>query len=288
MNMFQLMKTSAVGFIGDEILTRGAAIAFYTVTSIGPLVLIIIGIAGMAYGQDAAQKAMVGQLAAVMGPDAPAFLEAILTSNSAHKGIVATSIGVLTLLVAVTSIFGEMQNTLNVIWGVQDRSKDATVSAFVKARAASAGLVAILGFLMIVSLSISAALTALGARLETALPFGYMVVYAVNTVISFGLFAILFAAIYKILPDRSLRWRDVALGALLTSALFTLGKGVIGWYLGTTGIGSSYGARRCAHAAPSMGILFCDDLPVWCGIHQSPAAARQLRAWRPSRKLKIA
>lgn len=133
-----------------------------------------------------------------------------------------------------------MQTTLNTIWKANPQG--TTVSRLIRARAASLGLVAALGFLLLVSLAISAALTALGTYLNTFLPFGKLILSAANTVISFALISALFAAIYKVLPDKKLEWRDVVVGAIATSLLFLVGKSIIGWYLGASATASTYGA----------------------------------------------
>jgi membrane protein len=236
-----LLRTSVTSFIEDEALTRGAAIAFYTVTSIAPLLLIVIAIAGLAFGQEAARRAMLAQLASLMGTQSSEFFQAIIVNASSKPtGLFSAAIGIITLIVTATGVFGEMQAALNTIWKVE--TKTTAISRFVRARAASAGLVGVLGFLLLVSLIVSTALTALGNHLNATLPWSKLLIYILNTTVSFGLIALLFAAIYKLLPDRSLQWRDVAIGAIVTSALFSVGKVLIGWYLGSTGVASSYGA----------------------------------------------
>jgi membrane protein len=147
---------------------------------------------------------------------------------------------VATLVVTASGVFGEMQSALNTIWKVSPHG--TTVSRLIRARAASLGLVGTLGFLLLVSLVVSAAITSLGDYVNTWLPFGKLILSAVNAVISFALIAVLFAAIYKILPDKKLEWRDVIFGAIVTSLLFTIGKSLIGWYLGSSAVASTYGA----------------------------------------------
>ena len=239
--MWRLLKDTLFGFIEDEALSRGAAIAFYTVTSLAPVLLIVVAIAGLAFGQDAAQGAILNQLSGLMGKQAADVLQSALASaNEKSSGVLATVIGVATLLATASGVFGEMQAALNRIWKAEPKS--GTLSRLVRARAASLGLVAALGFLLVVSLVISAALTALSTRLNAFLPFGDVILSGVNFLVSFVLLALLFAAIYKVLPDRAIAWRDVILGAAVTALLFTIGKSLIGWYLGSTAVASSYGA----------------------------------------------
>jgi YihY family inner membrane protein len=153
---------------------------------------------------------------------------------------VATIVGLVTLLATASGVFGEMQTALNRIWRAEPKS--GTLSRLVRARAASLGLVAALGFLLAVSLVASAGLTALGASINARLPFGEAILSIVNFAVSLALLSVLFAAIYKVLPDRPIEWRDVTVGAVMTALLFTLGKTLIGWYLGSSAVASSYGA----------------------------------------------
>ena len=241
MKLVELLKSTVAQFLEDEALTRGAAISFYTVTTIAPLLLIIIAIAGLFFGEDAAQGAIVGQLTGLLGAQTAEFFQGVLANASNRtSGVVSTILGMGTLIVTATGVFGEMQSALNAIWKVE--TKATSVSRFVRARAASLGLVVILGFLLVVSLVVSAALAAFGAWLEAALPLGKLVINALNILISFALIAILFGAIFKVLPDRRLEWSDVAIGAVASSILFSAGKLLIAWYLGSSGVASTYGA----------------------------------------------
>jgi membrane protein len=153
---------------------------------------------------------------------------------------VATIIGVVTLLVTASGVFGEMQTALNVIW--KAKPKGTTVSRLIRARAASLGLVAALGFLPMVSLVVSTVLTAFGNYLDAILPFGKVILTVLNAVVSLILISFLFAAIYKVLPDRNLEWGDVIIGAIVTAALFNVGKSLISWYIGSSAVASSFGA----------------------------------------------
>jgi membrane protein len=235
----KLLKDTVLAFIDDEALSRGAAIAFYAVTSIAPVLLIVIAIAGLAFGHDAAENAVKGELSALMGEQTAAVVQtAVANASGKSSGILATLIGIATLIVTASGVFGEMQSALNVIWKVQPSG--TTLSRLVRARAASLGLVAALGFLLMVSLVVSAGLTAFGNHLNSLFPFGALVSPILNVAVSLLLISLLFAAIYKVLPDRHLQWRDVILGAIVTAVLFTLGKALIGWYIGSSAVASSY------------------------------------------------
>ena len=238
---WKLLKDTVLSFVDDEALSRGAAIAFYTVTSIAPVLLIVIAIAGLVFGRDAAQNAITAQFSGLMGRQTAEVLQsAVASAAGKSSSIIATIIGVVTLVATASGVFGEMQAALNSIWKTKPQA--TTVSRLIRARVISLGLVAALGFLLIVSLVISAGLTAFGNYLDTVLPMGKLFLPALNFVVSLVLFGVLFGAIYKVLPDRSLQWNDVLTGALTTSLLFNIGKSLIGWYIGSSAIASSYGA----------------------------------------------
>jgi membrane protein len=237
---WKLLVDTTLSFIDDEALSRGGAIAFYAITSLAPVLLIVIAIAGMVFGRDAAQDAISGQFSALMGKQAADVLQSVIASASTKSSsIVATIVGIAMLMATASGVFGEMQAALNTIW--KTRSRETTLSRLIRARVTSLGLVAALGFLLVVSLVVSAGLTAFANYLDR-LPVGAMILSGVNFAVSWLLFALLFGAIYKVLPDRTLQWKDVIVGALMTSLLFNIGKALIGWYIGSSAVASSYGA----------------------------------------------
>lgn len=240
-NTWVLLKETASSFMADEALGRGAAMAFYAVTALGPILLIVVAIAGLVFGEKAAQGALTEEFRSMMGAESAEMVQTVIeNAGKKSSGIIATVVGIVTLVITASGVFGEMQSALNMIW--KAKPKGSSVSQLVRARAASLGLVTALGFLLIVSLVVSAGLSALGDFANAVLPFGRLMLSALNFIISFGLIALLFAAIYKILPDKVLQWRDVITGALVTALLFTIGKSLIGWYLGSSSVASTYGA----------------------------------------------
>jgi membrane protein len=239
--IWALLKDTVLAFIEDDALSRGAAIAFYTVTSIAPILLIVIAIAGLAFGREAAQGALTAQIGGLMGQQTAEVLQsAVANASGKSSGILATILGIAAVVATASGVFGEMQSALNGIW--KAKPEGGTVSRLVRARAASLGLVAALGFLLLVSLVISAGLAAFGNYLNSILPFSKVIVEVLNVLVSLILISILFAAIYKVLPDRPIAWRDVITGAIVTAVLFTMGKSLIGWYIGSSAVASSYGA----------------------------------------------
>jgi membrane protein len=177
----------------------------------------------------------------MMGQQSAEILQtAIKSASGKSAGVIGSVLGILTLLITASGVFGEMQSALNAIW--KTKSQGGTVTRLLRARAASFGLVTALGFLLLVSLVVSALLTAFGGYVNEFLPFGKFVLAALNFLISFSLITILFAAIYKVLPDTRIEWRDVIVGSIATALLFVIGKSLIGMYIGSTAIASSYGA----------------------------------------------
>src|SRR5689334_23781038 len=238
--IWNMLVDAVLSFVDDEALSRGAAISFYAITSLAPVLLIVIAIAGIVFGQDAAQNAVRDQFSALMGNETANLLQSVIANASGKSSsIIATIIGIAALIATASGVFGEMQAALNTIW--KTKSQASTMSRLIRARIASLGLVAALGFLLMISLVISAGLTAFGNYLDT-LPIGKSILLVLNFVVSLVLFGILFAAIYKVLPDRTLQWRDVIAGALMTSFLFNIGKSLIGWYIGSSVVASTYGA----------------------------------------------
>jgi membrane protein len=240
-----LARQTILGFIEDEALSRGAAIAFYTVTSLAPVLIIAIAIAGLAFGEEAARGALESQLGGLMGQAGAEVVQDIVRSASnPTAGKLASLIGLVTLIITASGVFGEIQASLNKIWKAEVAT--VTVSSLLRARALSLGLVGTLGFLLLVSLVVSALLSGLRDALDTWLPGIATLIRIANLLVSLGLITVLFAAIYKILPDRKLEWKDVIVGALVTALLFNLGKSLIGLYLGRSAIGSTYGAAGSA------------------------------------------
>jgi len=238
--IWQLLSDSVQAFIADDALSRGASISFYTITSIGPVLFIVVAIAGIAFGEDAARGAIAVQLRDLMGRESADLVQTAVESAGKSSGIFASVVGAITLLITASGVFGEMQSALNMIWKAQP--KGTTISRLVRARAASLGLVAALGFLLLVSLVISALLSGLGTHIDAVLPFGALILHILNFIISLMLISVLFGAIYKVLPDAELTWRDVLVGAVVTALLFNLGKLLIGFYLAHNAMASSYGA----------------------------------------------
>lgn len=236
-----ILKRALHGYLAHEALSRGAAIAFYVVTSLAPVLLIIVAITGLVFGEDAVRGSLVKELGGLFGQQGGEFIQTMLAKSSDKtSGTTASVVGALAVLVTASGVFSEMQAGLNKAWDVEAR--DLPWLSLIRARAASLGLVAALGFLLMVSLAVSTMLSAFGGYLQARSSLAPLILSTLNTVVSLALFSVLFGAIFKVLPDTELRWRDVGVGAIVTAVLFVFGKSLIGWYLGTTAASSPYGA----------------------------------------------
>jgi len=237
-----MAKDTLNGFMEDNCLSRGAAIAYFTIFSLAPILVVVIAIAGFVFGDDAARGVIFTKLRGMVGPDAAGLVQSMIQSAANKRsGIIATVFSVVMLLITASGVFGELQSSLNIIWKA-DPSAHSTVTRLIKARAQSLGLVATMGFLLLVSLAISAALTAAWHRVDQVVPGASSMLHYVNIALSFALTTVLFGAVYKVLPDKKLEWRDVLIGSIFTALLYTVGKTAIALYVGSSQVASSYGA----------------------------------------------
>ena len=239
----QFLKAVIAGWVNDRCLSMGAAIAYYAAFSLAPLLILVIAIAALLFGREAAQGAIIGQLGALIGPEGEAALAALIenASRSGSGGLVANIIGVGALLLAATGAVGEIQSSLNVIWKGAP-SRESTVRAFLRRKILSYSFVVVMGFLLMTSLVVSAALAAAGGHLAAYVPGLDVILKIVNFIVSLAVVTAIFATVYKILPDTPIAWRDVWLGAVVAGLLFTFGKILIGAYIGSSAIASTYGA----------------------------------------------
>jgi len=242
-----LVKESLSAWTQDNVPRLGAALAFYAALSIAPLLVVVLATVGFLYGKAAVQGEIVWQIQSLVGREGARFIQGLIAS-AAHRpasGIIATIVGLVVLFVGASSAFAELQDALNTIWrapAAKRRSGIASVFNLVKRRILYFVLVAGVGFLLLVSLLAGAGITAVETYFSRFLPMPAALLSLINFFISLVVITILFAVIYKVLPDVRLKWSDVWIGAAFTSLLFALGKIPIDWYLGTTTVASSYGA----------------------------------------------
>jgi membrane protein len=221
----------------------GAALAYYTLFALAPILIVAIAIAGVAFGPEAVRGEIVGQIQGLVGREGALAVQAMLEGAAKPSSSVpATIIGIITFFLGATGAFLELQTDLDAIWRVKPKSRGNFLRDLLMQRVISFGLVLGFGFLLLTSLVVSAALAALHTYMGNAFPGVSVLWEALNVIVSLIVITLLFAMIYKVLPDVKLAWGDVWVGALVTAGLFTIGKFLIGLYIGTSAVGSTYGA----------------------------------------------
>jgi membrane protein len=240
--LWRALTQTITRWLGHEGHRLAASLSLYSLMSLAPLVILSIALASVAFGRSAAQNAMVSEVRDMMGADGARAVQTVIEyGKTPQVNGVASAIGILTLLFGASSVFGELQSALNKIFEVKSKSTGGFV-AFVKSRLFSFAMVLALGFLLLVSLLLSAGLAALGGYFNAHLPVPKWLLAAADAVVSFAGTALLIALILRYLPDEKTRWRDVWQGAIATALLFTAGKALLGLYLGKAAVGSAYGA----------------------------------------------
>lgn len=242
-DLWRLLKDSGKKFWDDRGPRLGAALAYYTALSLSPLLLAVVAIAGLAYGAEAARGEIVEQFRDTIGTEAAAFVEQLVVKSSSQtNGVIATVIAFGVLFFGASGVFAELQSALNTIWKVPGKTPEDGIFTMVKERLMSFSLVCGTAFLLLASLVVTAVLAGINSRVAGWLPGMDVLAEVVNFVLNFVLTAALFAMIFKLLPETHLSWRDVGVGAVVTAVLFSLGRYLIGLYLGRAAVGSTYGA----------------------------------------------
>lgn len=240
--IWALIKQTASNWSDINAPRLGAALAFYTMLSIAPLLVLSIAIAGLVFGEQAAQGRILGELQTVIGYQGGAAIQDLLNhARHLSSGISALAIGIVLLCYGASSVFGELRDSLNLVWGFKTTTGPGVIGV-IRSRLASFAMVVGIGFLLLVSLLFSAAIAAAGKFFGGVLPIPEAVLHIANAFFSFVAVTILFALLYKVIPEVKIEWRDVWIGAAVTSALFSLGKLIIGLYIGKAGVSSAYGA----------------------------------------------
>ena len=241
--IWNLIRKSVVAWVDDYAPSMGAALAYYTLFSIAPLLIIAIAVAGLFFGQEAAQGEIVAQIQGLIGPEGAIAVQSLLKSaNAPAQDISATVASLITLVIGATTVFAELQSDLDRIWRVPASGKENSLWTLLRTRLLSFGLVLGLGFLLLVSLVVSAAIAAFGKWSNGFFEGWEACLHAFNFIITFAITTFLFAMIYKLMPRARIAWRDVWVGAAVTALLLEIGKLLIGLYLGKTSVASSFGA----------------------------------------------
>jgi membrane protein len=239
---WQSIKKAAVGFVDDNITKLSGSLAFYMVFSMGPMLLIIITISSIFLGREAVEGKVYGQIEGFVGHDTALQLQQIIQhAFISGKNKLATIIGFIALLIGATSVFAEMQDSINIIWGIKAKPKEGWV-AWLKNRVLSFSVIISLAFLLLVSLGVSALVESFTNHLKGMFPdLTLTVFYILNQILTISTSAFIFAVIFKVLPDANIKWKDVIVGALVTTFLFLLGKFGISFYISKSNIGTTYG-----------------------------------------------
>ena len=245
-NLSTLLKLAYQGWSADNASRLAAALAYYTIFSLAPLLVIVIAIAGLVWDAGAVRAQVLRQVQGLVGAEGAEFVAGLMTSTgSPGEGILALVIGILTLLFGALGVFNELHNSLNIIWNVKVEKPKGFLQSLKKLvldRLLSFTMILGMGFLLLVSLVVTAGLSVAQETLGEAFPIPELLLQVLNLVISVGVITVLFALIFKFLPDVRIAWRDVWMGAFVTSLLFSLGKTLIGLYLGNSAVGSTFGA----------------------------------------------
>jgi membrane protein len=239
----KLLRQTTREWLNEKAPRLGAALAFYSMLSLGPLILIVLAIAGVIFGPEAAAGKIVAEIQGMVGKEGARAIQDII-ADSAQKeeaGLIAVLIGITTFFVGASGVFGQLQDAMNAIWRVEALPHHG-IRNFLRHRFLSFTMVLGTGFLLLVSLVISAVLAAMGDLMASYASPLVVVMEGINFLVSFSIVGILFALIFKYVPDAQISWRDVRIGAIMTAFLFTLGKTAIGLYLGQSSFSSSYGA----------------------------------------------
>ncbi|WP_113652589.1 YihY/virulence factor BrkB family protein [Pedobacter namyangjuensis] len=241
--IWQVLKNSFTGFGDHKVTKLSGSLAYYTVFSMAPLLVVIISLCGLFFEQEAINGKIYGELAGFMGRETALQLEDLVKKAAlGDKSTVAFIIGVVTLLIGSTTVFADIQDSINTIWGLKPKPKRGWLK-MLQNRFLSFSVIISLAFLLLVSLSVTAVLDGFSARLQARFSeVSVVVIYIINQIVTLAVISLIFGVIFKVLPDAIIKWRDVVLGAVVTALLFMLGKFGISFYIGQSDVGSTYGA----------------------------------------------
>ena len=298
---FKFVKQVFVEFIEDNVLKYSASLAYYTVLSVAPLLVIVLSVSGFLFGKQAINGELYGEINKLVGSEAALQIQSSIKNIKLHNdNFFATAIGIIVLLIGATGIFGEIQDSLNRIWGLKLKVTRAWWKVLTD-RLISFSLILCLGFVLIVSLVLNAVAVAISDKIISKIPgTGGIFLFAVDTGVSLIITTVLFGAIFKVLPDAKIKWRDVSIGAFITACLFLLGKYGIGFYLGRSNLGSIYGAAGSVmilmiwvyyssailylgavftkvYSTDFGGKIYPSAFSVWIKVEEIPVATVQLK-----------
>jgi len=285
-HLFDLCRKAAMAWVDDLAPSMGAAISYYTMFSLAPLLVIVIAIAGALFGREAVQGEIVAQLTGLIGREGAIAVQGLVRSASEpERGLIAGVVSIVVLLVGATTVFAELQSALDRIWHVPEKDKPSGVWAVLRARLLSFGLILGLAFLLTVSLIVSAGVAAFGTWAGGMLPGWELLLQGLNILVSLSITTLLFAMIFKLMPTAPIAWRDVWIGAAVTAVLFEIGKLLIGLYLGKSGVTESFAAAGSlvvllawVYYAAQIFLLGAEFTKVYANEHGSVAGAKAVVA----------
>jgi membrane protein len=291
-HLFKLFIKAGKAWSDDYAPSMGAAISYYTVFSLAPLLVIVVAIAGAAFGREAVQGIIVAQLSGLMGPQGASLVQGLLASASdTDRGLVAGLLSGVLLLIGATTVFAELQHALDRIWHVPESRKPQGLWAILRARILSFGLILGLVFLLMVSLVVSAAVSAFGSWTGGLMPGSEVLLQALNVAVSLSITTLLFAMIYKLMPTIPIRWRDVWVGAFTTALLFEVGKLLIGVYLGKSSMTEPFAAAGSVVAllawvyyGAQIFLLGAEFTKAYADEHGSKKAAQAMAATQQTKQ----
>jgi membrane protein len=283
-HLFQLFVKAGKAWVDDFAPSMGAAISYYTVFSLAPLLVIVIAMAGAVFGREAVQGMIAAQLSGLIGEQGAGLVQGVVANASdTDKGLVAGLISLFVLIVGATTVFAELQSALDRIWHVPEAKKPKGIVAILRARLLSFGLILGLVFLLMVSLAVSAGVAAFGAWTGGLMPGSALLLEAINIVVSLGIVTVLFAMIYKLMPSTHIAWRDVWVGAFTTALLFQVGKLLIGLYIAKSSFMESFAAAGSlvvllawVYYAAQIFLLGAEFTKVYADEHGSKSAAKAM------------
>ncbi|MDQ0073381.1 membrane protein [Variovorax boronicumulans] len=282
MQLYRLCRDAVTAWIDDFAPSMGAAISYYTMFSLAPLLVIVIAVAGALFSAEAVQGQIAAQLSGLIGEEGALAVQGLVKSASEpSRGLIAGGISIFVLVLGATTVFAELQSALDRIWHVPERVKPKGVWGVLRARVLSFGLILGLAFLLMVSLIVSAGLAAMGSWSMGLFPGWETLLQGLNVLVSLGILTLLFAMIFKFMPSAPIRWHDVWIGAIVTAVLFEVGKVLIGLYLGKSGVNESFAAAGSlvvllawVYYAAQIFLLGAEFTKVYATAHGSVAAAK--------------
>jgi membrane protein len=289
--IYSLGRKAITAYLDDYAMSMGAAISYYSMFSLAPLLVLVIAVAGAVFGREAVQGLVVEQLGGLVGTEGATFVQGLVASASdTDRGLIAGMISVVMLLIGATTVFAELQSALDRIWHVPEREKPSGIWAVLRARVLSFGLILGLAFLLMVSLAVSTAVAALGSWSSNLLPGGEVLMQVAHALLSVGITTLLFAMIFKLMPSTPVAWQDVWIGAVVTAILFEVGKLLIGLYLGKSGLTETFAAAASLaillvwmYYAAQIFLLGAEFTKIYADEHGSLAGARAIEGSRATK-----